>query len=299
MAEAERRNDRAREGGAARRSGGPNVTSSTSTPRSGSYRRSNAQARRGRDARAGGAQNVTSSAFAAQGGSYRRVTTDEQARANYSPEEYQKRYRRTLDDKPLPKDAKPQRGTAVPATYDTDRSRRALLNQRTRAETYRNRARTKAKVRSAKRKPLAISLVAKSIIFGVNTAFWLPQLIFGLLFLIAFGLLLAGESMIFIRAAIYAVETASAVVDYFFRTGTVSTAGILWISFFLSLLLGWVKLAVIGFILKFLGTKPLYGTKSDIKIPLFLCAFIFYAWPVSNLFPWSMFWSWYVLRHPE
>lgn len=70
-------------------------------------------------------------------------------------------------------------------------------------------------------------------------------------------------------------------------------------SFILAIAFGWMKLLFLSFLLLIAGTKPLNGTNMEIKIVLFLVAFVTYSLPVLQMFPVSILWTEYVFRHPK
>ena len=74
---------------------------------------------------------------------------------------------------------------------------------------------------------------------------------------------------------------------------------LLYVSFYLALAVGWMKLLILSFILLLAGTKPFSGARAEIKLILFLTAFVFYSFPVLQMFPVSILWTEYVFRHPR
>ena len=126
------------------------------------------------------------------------------------------------------------------------------------------------------------------IIYGVNMAFYTPQVILATISGVALGFWAAGESFLITRIFLRIVE---------FVLDPALIFGGLFI-FLIGVAL--LKLFVVGMTLKlFAKAKPLGGDRTAVKYALLLMSLILYSVPFGALFPWSMIWTWYVCRHPK
>lgn len=222
----------------------------------------------------------TDSSYSAQ------QTTDRSVRQRY--EQYQNRYRTTLDDKTAPEvDSQHQ-----PANNNREAARAPTPPYNRAVATPVRRPRKKQSFVSKPKKRI-VSGTAKLAIASVTALMYIPQLMLSITLLVVMGFYIASDSNFAVNAATSIIEGLAS----FFTE--VDFDALFFILLLFTLAIGWMKLGIIYFILKFAGSNPIFGNNAGIKVLLFLTTLVFYSLPFFNLIPMSVFWSWYALKHPK
>jgi hypothetical protein len=84
-----------------------------------------------------------------------------------------------------------------------------------------------------------------------------------------------------------------------FNLDTLNPSNLFMMTHVLVVLVGWGMLAAIGIIYTVTGQKAFSGKGAAAKNSLFILAFVGYAIPILNLFPWFFLWTLAVLKNPR
>ena len=218
--------------------------------------------------------------------------TDVRTQAQYSPEEYQKKYRLTLDERSASRADRNQ----LPTTDETTMQQTAAAKQQQYAaqrQAYVAQAqlqrRQQQKLQIQKQQNKKLPFPKRVIVYSINGIFYTAQVMFGIMLIASLGISVLVEANAFTRVL-------NNLLDSVFNRSAHDLLGVFLI---LCFSLGALKLLTIGFVLKFMGAHPLFGTRSAVKVSLCLGALVLYSLPFSNLLPWSFVWSWYVSHNPK